>query len=293
MNRDANSALRSFSRCFTERLGVLDESFLGRGRPLSLARLIFEIGPQGCGVSKLRKQLQLDPGYLSRSLSTLQEEGLLKVSPDPEDGRRRIVKLTARGRREWKAIDRESSKAATRILDSLSARQQTELAAVLGRAEELLSSATVCFESVDPMDDDAQWALGCYVAEITDRFGKEFDPGQAFMAEADPSSSRSEIFVVAYRGTEVVGCGGVQSLEDGVGEIKRMWVADSMRGLGIGRRLLVDLESRARDAGHSIVRLDTNTALNEAIAMYESAGYYGIERYNDNPYARLWFEKVL
>ena len=76
-------------------------------------------------------------------------------------------------------------------------------------------------------------------------------------------------------------------------EIKRLWVASSVRGLGLGRRLLVTLEQRAAQAGTRIVRLDTNRVLSEAIAMYRADGYREIERFNDNPYAHHWFEKEL
>ena len=90
-----------------------------------------------------------------------------------------------------------------------------------------------------------------------------------------------------------VACGGVQSLEPTLGEIKRMWVLGSWRGAGLGSRLLGHLEARARGLGHVTVRLDTNQALTEAIAMYYRAGYRAIDRYNDNPYATHFFEKSL
>jgi DNA-binding MarR family transcriptional regulator/GNAT superfamily N-acetyltransferase len=293
MSKSPESILRSFSRCFTDRLGVLDESFLGQGRPLGLARLIFEVGLTGRSVSELRKKLRLDPGYLSRSLATLQQDGLLVITPDPRDGRRRMVELSNEGRREWEAIDRESNLAVARILDPLSHRQRIDLAASLSRAEQLLACATLSFDEVDPLGADAQWAMGRYVEELVERFDTDFDPGQAFMEGGESTRSSTDVFVAAYRDVEVVGCGGLQELEEGVGEIKRMWVAQCMRGLGIGRRLLGDLEARAAALGYTHTRLDTNTSLHEAIAMYESAGYRKIDRYNDNPYARLWFEKVL
>ena len=66
-----------------------------------------------------------------------------------------------------------------------------------------------------------------------------------------------------------------------------------MRGLGLARRLLGALEALARDAGLALVRLDTNKALAEAQALYLSAGYAPIPRFNDNPYAHHWFEKRL
>ncbi len=70
-----------------------------------------------------------------------------------------------------------------------------------------------------------------------------------------------------------------------------MWVAESVRGLGIGRRLLAELEAlAARHASH-VLRLETNRSLTEAIAMYRAAGYLEVDPFNDEPYAHHWFEK--
>ena len=76
-------------------------------------------------------------------------------------------------------------------------------------------------------------------------------------------------------------------------EIKRLWVDPSVRGLGLGRRLLVSLEQRAAEAGSPIVRLDTNRVLTQAIAMYRAEGYREVPPFNENPYAHHWFEKDL
>ncbi len=72
-----------------------------------------------------------------------------------------------------------------------------------------------------------------------------------------------------------------------------MWVAESVRGLGIGRRLLGELESRAVAEGASVIRLETNKTLTEAISLYRSAGTREVDAFNDEPYAHHWFEKQL
>jgi len=69
-----------------------------------------------------------------------------------------------------------------------------------------------------------------------------------------------------------------------------MWVADTARGLGLGRRMLAELEARCPGP---VVHLETNGSLAEAIALYRSAGYTEVEPFNDEPYADLWFEKRL
>jgi GNAT superfamily N-acetyltransferase len=100
-------------------------------------------------------------------------------------------------------------------------------------------------------------------------------------------------FLVLRADADLVACGGIQQHTAVVGEIKRMWVDPEWRGCGLGVRLLTALERRAVELGYREVYLDTNAALTEAVAMYEGAGYRHIERYNDNPYAQVWFGKRL
>ena len=89
-----------------------------------------------------------------------------------------------------------------------------------------------------------------------------------------------------------VGCGALRYYER-FAEIKRMWVDAGQRGCGIGSRILRALEQEALENGHRILRLDTNATLKAAQALYEHSGYRRIERYNENPYAELWYEKRL
>ena len=72
-----------------------------------------------------------------------------------------------------------------------------------------------------------------------------------------------------------------------------MWIAPGARGLGVGRRLLQELERHAREAGVTVLRLETNRALTEAIALYRRSGYREVDAFNDEPYAHHWFEKRL
>ena len=72
-----------------------------------------------------------------------------------------------------------------------------------------------------------------------------------------------------------------------------MWTAPEARGLGVARRIIAVVETSAREAGLTTLRLDTNRALTEAQALYRKLGFVEIERYNGNPYANHWFEKRL
>jgi len=287
----ATEVLRRFNRTYTQRIGALDESFLGLGLPLGAARLVFEIGTAGATVRDLRARLGLDSGHLARQLRRLEEDGLVVVAADADDRRRRTVRLTTKGRALRRRLDDRSEDLAARLVAPLTARQQERLTEALATADLLVRAATVEIRTVDPVTPGARAAMDAYFAELDRRFPHGFDPGPA--STEDMSAAQGGAFVLATSEGAPVACGGVRHLGDGVAEIKRMWVHDDWRGAGLGSRLLRHLEAVARDLGHGLVRLDTNRTLSEAVAMYERAGYRHIERYNDNPYAQAFFEKEL
>ena len=285
--------LRRFNRCFTERAGVLDDSYLDTGRALGPSRLLFEIGTDGARVVDLRRRLRLDSGYVSRLLRQLEGEGLVSVVTDPADGRQRLVHLTAAGRREWKRLDRLAEQHARRLVAPLSDRQRLALDDALAAAERLLRAATVEFIDTDPRSSDAREATTRYLAELQQRFPTGFDPADALVADPIARRPPHGAFVIVRDGLSPVGCGGLQRLDATTAEIKRMWIHPDWRGVGLGRRLLDHLEQVAWHLGRTRVVLDTNSTLREAIAMYDTAGYHAIERYNENPYAQRWFAKDL
>src|SRR5438105_15788960 len=100
--------VRRFNRVVTERVGALNDHFLGGERPLGEARLLWEIGLDGCEVRLLRARLGLDSGYMSRLLRSLEADRLVKVVAGADDRRIRIARLTAAGRRERAALDERS-----------------------------------------------------------------------------------------------------------------------------------------------------------------------------------------
>jgi GNAT superfamily N-acetyltransferase len=146
---------------------------------------------------------------------------------------------------------------------------------------------------VDPTDGDARRCLDAYFAELDRRSDSGFDPGAGISAEPHELTPPAGCFLIAYLRGEPVGCGAVKHHPRAPSELKRMWVSDSARGRGIGRRLLAELEACARRCGASTARLETNRALVEAIAMYRSAGYVEVPPFNDEPFAHHWFEKRL
>ncbi|GAA1971136.1 helix-turn-helix domain-containing GNAT family N-acetyltransferase [Isoptericola halotolerans] len=288
---DPVDVVRRFNRSYTQRVGALDESFLGSGMPLGRARLLYEIGVEPGTTQDLRTRLGLDSGYLSRLLRDLEADALVTVEPDPADRRRRTVALTDEGRQAWGDLERRSAERARGLVEPLTARQQSRLAAALAEADLLVRAATIELETVAPAADLARRAVRAYVDEVGARIGGTgtFDADEALADDAARLVAPRGAFVVATSAGSPVACGGVQTLGPGVGEIKRMWVDDAWRGAGLGSRLLRHLEQVARELGHTELRLDTHEALTEAIAMYERAGYRRIERYNDNLHATHFF----
>ena len=293
MDSDPIGWVRSFNRAVTLTVGALQASYLERGRPLAEARLLFEVGVEGTDLRRLRMKLGLDSGYLSRMVQSLSGQGLLEARRDPGDGRLRRVALTKKGREELHAYDRLSDRLAASLLEPLDPGQRKRLIAAMDEVEKLLSVSRVAVEFESPTSEAARLCLEFYFRELAERFDGGYDAHNDTSAPELGMAPPAGRFVVASLDGEPVGCGALKRIDDAAGEIKRVWVAKSARGLGIARRMLRKLEAAARDMGLATLRLDTNKALFEAHALYRKEGYRDVERFNDNPYAHHWFEKRL
>ncbi len=289
----AVAQVRSFNRLVAQRVGALDDHYLSRDRPLGEARVLWEIGVEGCDVRRLRSRLDLDSGYLSRLLRSLEDARLITVHPSEGDRRIRTARLTAVGLAERDLLERRSDELARSFLQPLDETRCARLVAAMAEVERLLTVALVEINAVDPSHPDAQACLREYVAELGRRFETGFDPALSIPVELHEVRPPAGLFLLATLRSEPVGCAALKFHGAEPTELKRMWVSASARGLGIGRRLLSELERRAAAAGAIAVRLDTNKALTEAIGLYRSAGYHEVDAYNNEPYADHWFEKRL
>jgi putative acetyltransferase len=133
------------------------------------------------------------------------------------------------------------------------------------------------------------------MAELDAEIGRRYPGVEPHGLHAHDYDDPRTVFLVARIDGEAVACGAIRGLEPGVAEVKRMYVRDAARGRGVGRRILTALESKAREAGVSRLRLETGTAQPEAIALYTSAGFVAMEafgEYTGNDYSRC-FEKKL
>jgi DNA-binding MarR family transcriptional regulator/GNAT superfamily N-acetyltransferase len=292
-NTEAVGHVRRFNRLVTQRVGALNDRFLTRERPLAEARLLWEIGREGCEVRALRARLELDSGHLSRLLRALEADGLIRVVPSPADGRVRTAQLTSAGLAERTELDRRSDDLARSFLEPLSAAQRERLLAAMGDVERLLTAALVDLRPTDPAHPDAKACFSRYFAELERRSSSRLDPATLVAAKPHELRPPAGLLLIGYLCSEPVGCGAVKHHADAPSEIKRMWVAETARGLGIGRRLLAELEASAARSGATRVLLETNRTLTEAISLYRSAGYREVSAFNDEPFADQWFEKRL
>jgi DNA-binding MarR family transcriptional regulator/GNAT superfamily N-acetyltransferase len=293
MDRVATEHVRRFNRTVTQRIGALSDGYLTRDRPLGASRVLWEIGEAGLDIKSLRARLDLDSGYVSRLLRMLEAEGLVVVEQARDDRRARIARLSKAGRAERALLDRRSDELAWSLVEPLDDEQRTRLLQAMGTVERLLTAGLVSIGTEEATSAAVRYCFESYFAELDARFETGFDWRRSISADSEELSEPRGLVLVARLRDEPIGCGALKLHGRDPAEIKRMWVAPTARGLGLGRRLLRELEGSAGRRGATRARLETNRALTEAVNLYRSAGYGEVAAFNDEPYADHWFEKRL
>lgn len=285
--------LRLFQRVATRELGLLQDDYLARRRPFGASRLLWEIGDGPIDVASLRERLGLDPGYASRLLRVLEDEGLVSVERNHADARAKVVVKTSAGAAEVHKLDALADAAASGLLDGLSEHERSELEAAARTVTRVLTRRHLEIAIEPPDTGAAYWCRDRYFAEIDAIFDTGYDPAVSIQAtDDDLVMPRGALVMARYHG-QPVGCGAVKLPPGQPAHLKRMWVAPTARGLGVAGRILTELERIARDSGATMVRLDTNSALAAATNLYRSRGYVEVPDFNGEPHADLWFERRL
>ncbi|WP_306047650.1 helix-turn-helix domain-containing GNAT family N-acetyltransferase [Nioella sp. MMSF_3534] len=283
--------IRRFNRAVTSEVGALDTSFLGLGRPLGSARVLNAIGHGLQEVGVIRDYLGLDSGLMSRLLRGLEAEGMITTGPSPDDSRRRIAQLTDEGRAAFTEYERLSNDQARAIL-ARHPRPQAILDAMDLIATALGQDRIEIIE-IDPREPEAIHCLTQYYRELERRFATGFDVNLSRDPEATDMIRPRGVFLLAMSDALPIGCVGLKGGDGPVAEIKRLWVSPAARGLKLATRLMTRAEDVARSLGIHTLRLDTNSALPEAAALYRKTGWQEIDRFNDDPYPDMFFEKTL
>jgi GNAT superfamily N-acetyltransferase len=190
-------------------------------------------------------------------------------------------------------LDRRSDALAWSFLEPLDDPKRERLISAVIEVDRLLRASMVTLAIEDPSTSDARWCIRQYFLELDVRFEQGFDPSQSIPADEGDLIMPTGALVIARLQGQPIGCGALKFHGSRPTELKRMWVTPEARGLGVGRRILMELERIARDAGSHVVRLETNHALTEAISLYRTSGYREVEAFNDEPYAHHWFQKQL
>lgn len=288
---DPIQRIRRFHRAVTTEAGVLDQSFLGRGRPLGPARVLNAIGRGMTEIGTLRSYLGLDSGLMSRLLRGLEAEELVETGSADGDSRRRIARLTPQGQQEFQAYERLSDAQARDILSRHP--RPGDLLAAMDLIASTLGRDRIVVERVPVADSRAQACLQAYYRELAQRLDQGFDPDLSCDPEARDMEQPRGAFLLALSDGMALGCVGIKGTEKGYGEIKRLWIAPSARGLGLAHRLMAAAEAEAAALGMTLLRLDTNRRLPEAVALYRKTGWTEIPRFNPDPYPDLFFEKAV
>lgn len=289
---DPVTRLRRFNRAVTREVGALDTSFLGRGRPLGAARVLQLVTPEGTDIARIREVLELDSGLMSRLLRGLEGEGLVETRSDDADRRRRIAVLTPAGAAELAAYDAMGRDRAQSLL-TRAGPQAAQVVAAMDLIATLLNRDHVELRPADPDDPAAQACLRAYFDLLANRVpGVTPDLFPLPDPHADSYRPPHGAFLIAWSDDLPVGCVSLRPLGPGEGEVKRLWVAPDARGQGLARRLMRAIEDQARAMGLTYLKLDTNDALTEAIALYHATGWTEIAPYTSFPSTR-WFGKPL
>ena len=259
--------------------------------------------PEPATIGEIAHFLAMDRTTLTALLKPLERRMLVDVLPDAGDRRKRRLRLTQDGHTLlWRAYplwcqahsQLESDIGDPGALRTLLLRAVPLASAAVPAANDALRLADAALIHVDPVDPRSQEAQACllaYFAELQDRFDEGFDSELSVSAHPDELMPPNGLFLLARCQGRAVGCGALKFKDSGYGEIKRMWVAPSARGMGVAQRLLLALEEHAVKAGVDVLQLDTHKNLEAARKLYLRNGYVEIPAYNDNPYAHYWFEK--
>jgi DNA-binding MarR family transcriptional regulator/GNAT superfamily N-acetyltransferase len=280
------AAVRDFNRFYTHVIGVLSEGLVRTPYSLTEARVIFELAQRDrTEVTALRRDLGLDPGYLSRMLGRFEADGLVSREMSAVDARRQVVGLTEQGRKAYATLDDRSAEDIGRLLDRLDDGQQRRLLTAMAEVRDLLDGAPkqpAALTLREPGPGDLGWVVARNGAIYAEEYGWDatYEALVArivadFVDRRDPKRERGWI---AELDGERVGCvfcvkADPTRADDTTAKLRLLLVEPTARGSGVGARLVDECLALARDAGYTAMTLWTNDVLRAARRIYERAGF--------------------
>ncbi|HEX2181985.1 MAG TPA: bifunctional helix-turn-helix transcriptional regulator/GNAT family N-acetyltransferase [Rubrobacteraceae bacterium] len=274
-------AVRRFNRFFTRRIGVLREGLLHSRYSLTEARVLFELANRDePTATDLSRELGLDPGYLSRTLARLEEQGLVARARSERDGRRRLLSLTPDGEKAFSLLDSRSREEMAEMLGGLSEGDQVRLLEAMRTIEGIFEdslkfSEPFVLRAHEPGD------MGWVVHRHGVLYAREYGWDESFEALVarivadfidgyDPAKERCWI---AEMGGERVGCVFLVKASDAVAKLRLLLVEPEARGLGLGNRLVEECIRFAKSRRYEKLTLWTNSVLDAARHIYEEHGF--------------------
>jgi DNA-binding MarR family transcriptional regulator/GNAT superfamily N-acetyltransferase len=282
---DRIAAVRRFNRFFTRRLGVLREGLLHTPYSLTESRIIYEIANRDQVIAAdLAKDLGLDPGYLSRILDRLEQNGLIRKVPSPSDGRQRLLRLTPEGEEAAALLDRRSREEIGEMLGNLSEQDQYRLIQAMNTIEQLLGeglkySEPYVLRQHEP--GDMGWIVHMHGRLYAEEYGwdERFEALVAqicsdFIRGYNPDRERCWI---AEMDGQVVGSVMVVQESEDTAKLRLLLIDPRARGLGLGKRLVDECIRFARRKGYKKLVLWTNHVLVAARNIYQKAGFVKVK----------------
>lgn len=287
-------AVRRFSRFYTRRIGVLEETLLHSPFTLPEGRLVYEIANRDCPTAQeLCRDLDLDPGYVSRLLKGMEKRGCVERIRAKNDKRLAELSLTAKGQRLWGAMNERSGQDIANLLADLSILQQQNLVKALGVVEQLLDGppekrAPFTLRPHQPGD------MGWIIRRQTQLYGSEYgwdgsfeamlaEIAGTFIAKFNPKTDNCWI---AERNGEIAGSAFLVHASKTTGQLRMLYVEPSARGLGIGQRLVGECIRDARAKGYRKLMLWTNDILVSARRIYIAAGFRLVKEERHNSFGK-------
>jgi DNA-binding MarR family transcriptional regulator/predicted GNAT family acetyltransferase len=278
---DLPDRLRSFGRSYTKKLGLLDRNPYHRDLTLLQSRIVFEVREHGDVLpSVLAQTLQLDKGYISRSVAQLIKNKIIQARENPRDKREKFLRLTSKGKQLFAKIDLTSRTRAAEFLQTLKPAARAELVRHLASAELLMGEVPLRGEEVvvrSLAPGDIGWVIGRHGEVYFHDYGWNIDfenlVGEialSFAAGNDPARERA--WIAEARGARL-GCVFLVKESDEVAKLRILLVDPAARGLGLGTRLVEECIRFARRAKYRKLTLWTNDILHAARKIYLAAGF--------------------
>ncbi|GAA4894373.1 transcriptional regulator, MarR family with acetyltransferase activity [Stackebrandtia albiflava] len=292
--------IREFNRFYTRLLGVLDEGLLDSPYSLTEVRVMYELRHGEAGdAAGLRRRLGLDAGYLSRMLGRLTRDGLVARHRDSGDGRRLLLRLTARGRELFDELDGRSDAQVAELVAGLGAEARADLLAAMDVIRRRFAPGEAPgFRIRGPRPGD----LGRIVARNGEIYAREYGWNQEYEALvativadfATGAQPGREAVWIADQGGQMVGsvmC--VAGDAPGVAKLRVLLVEPHARGQGVGAALIDTCLEFAASAGYDRIRLWTVDRLSAAARLYRRSGFEVVEEsavamFGDELTAQTW-----